>query len=427
MSDTFLDTNKLPFCKGCSHHLVTRNTDKALKSLGLKPLDVILVTDIGCHGIIDRRFSTHTVHGLHGRSVALASGISAALSNPKKKIIVFIGDGGASIGMNHLIAAAHRNFDMTVVLLNNMLYGMTGGQQSDLTPGSFTVNAVMDGFTDGFLDMTKIVKNSGAAHVSRIVAKGDFSPQIAEAISVEGFSMIEILEICPSYGLKHNEGLSITNLVENLGIPLEYHNNKNAKKARLARRENPPSLFNLLRPVEKQFEHNLKMETSILIGGSAREGVQVATNVFAKAAMSCGLHVTVKGNYPVTVGTGYSASEIVLSPDPIKFSGIRNIDYAVIASEAGMAFLKNRFDNQASVNIIADSSVTVDLSGQSPIFADFRNAVKVKEVNLVMLMVLLKTFDIFPPDAMTAAISRNKIIGNIDMDKVADLSPKSPN
>ena len=91
MSETFINDHGLPFCKGCGHSTIANNTEKALAKIGLKPLDVILVTDIGCHGIIDKSFNTHTVHGLHGRSVALGAGISASLGKQDKKVIVFLG------------------------------------------------------------------------------------------------------------------------------------------------------------------------------------------------------------------------------------------------------------------------------------------------------------------------------------------------
>ena len=135
MSD-FLTSPRFPYCQGCGHHLVARNTVRALESLSLRPLDVVLVTDIGCHGIVDRAFATHTVHGLHGRAAALGAGIAMALP-AGKKVIVYIGDGGATIGLQHLLEAARLNVDMTVVVHNNMLYGMTGGQPSGLTPPGF--------------------------------------------------------------------------------------------------------------------------------------------------------------------------------------------------------------------------------------------------------------------------------------------------
>ena len=127
MSAEFLAVERLPFCKGCGHSLVAKSLGRALETLpGLSPLDVVVVTDIGCIGIIDKEFSTHTIHGLHGRSVALASGIRYGLENPGKKIIVLLGDGGATIGLQHLLDAAHRNLDLKVIVHNNMLYGKIG-------------------------------------------------------------------------------------------------------------------------------------------------------------------------------------------------------------------------------------------------------------------------------------------------------------
>jgi TPP-dependent indolepyruvate ferredoxin oxidoreductase alpha subunit len=122
----FLATDKFPYCKGCGHHFITKNTALACEKMGLSPQDVILVTDIGCHGIADKCFATHTIHGIHGRSTALATGIRLGVENPDKKIIVFIGDGGATIGLQHLIDASRLNVDITVILHNNLLYGMTG-------------------------------------------------------------------------------------------------------------------------------------------------------------------------------------------------------------------------------------------------------------------------------------------------------------
>ncbi|MFC2114719.1 thiamine pyrophosphate-dependent enzyme, partial [Bacteroidota bacterium] len=158
----FLTEAALPFCKGCGHSQIAENTEKALQILNYNPLDVIMVTDIGCHGIIDKSFTTHTVHGLHGRSVALASGVSAGLNNPNKKVITFIGDGGATIGMQHLIDAAHNGFNMTVVIHNNMLYGMTGGQPSEFTPSGFKTPTLPEGAKDAGYDICKLIAAAGA-------------------------------------------------------------------------------------------------------------------------------------------------------------------------------------------------------------------------------------------------------------------------
>ena len=189
----FLIDGELPFCKGCGHSQVTMNSEKALAKLGYNPLDVILVTDIGCLGIIDKFFVTHTVHGLHGRSVALAGGISMANSSPEKKIIVFIGDGGATIGMQHLIGAAHYGLNMTVVVHNNMLYGMTGGQPSEFTPCGFKTPTLPEGNKNDGYDVCKLISGAGSAYTERVLGIGDYSYSLAAAFGTKGFSLVEVM------------------------------------------------------------------------------------------------------------------------------------------------------------------------------------------------------------------------------------------
>jgi len=113
---TMLASTKQPYCPGCGYHLVTAHIAKALEKLGLGPRDVVISSDIGCGGLIDASFSAHTIHGLHGRTVALAMGTALGLDGANKKIIAFQGDGGATIGMQHLLEAARWNVDMTVVV-----------------------------------------------------------------------------------------------------------------------------------------------------------------------------------------------------------------------------------------------------------------------------------------------------------------------
>jgi 2-oxoglutarate ferredoxin oxidoreductase subunit beta len=414
-SPIFLDTDNLPFCKGCSHHLIARNTQKALQKIAVDPLDVILVTDIGCHGIIDGNFHTHTVHGLHGRSVALGAGISAALSDPRKKVIVFIGDGGTTIGLNHLISAAHRNFNLKVIVHNNMLYGMTGGQSSDLTPPGFNTRNMMIGSTEHTLDLFNIIKSAGAAYVSRITAKGDFSDRLAEAFRVEGFALIEVLEICPSYGVKYNQGLTLTDIEKKFAVPLETHKNPGVKPAATLPRSNLPSLFDSLDIIPPTFTHQLTDDISIILGGSAGEGVQVAADIFAKAAISCGLNVTKKGSYPVTVGIGYSVVEIILSTQPIQFTGIRDIHRAVVTSPDGLKYFRKRLEAMNSGYVLMDDQLEIPNTKACVMQGNFRQLAGAKDSILLALLVMLFHTPIFPAEAFIRSLSQNKIGGKIDI------------
>src|SRR3990172_12817785 len=119
------DQVKFPFCKGCGHNNVLRRLNESLVALQLGVNDVALVTDIGCIGLADNLFKDiHTVHTTHGRSTAFATGIALAdsvLENGKLKTIVLIGDGGAMIGLQHLVHAAMLNVDVTVIIFNNFI------------------------------------------------------------------------------------------------------------------------------------------------------------------------------------------------------------------------------------------------------------------------------------------------------------------
>ncbi len=213
MTVPFLNTDALPYCKGCGHSLIAKNTAKALEKLNYQPLDVIVVTDIGCHGIIDKCLNTHTVHGLHGRSVALGAGISFANDDPNRKIIVFIGDGGSTIGLQHIMEAARLNLNLTVVVHNNYLYGMTGGQSSGLTPVGFSTTTSLEGNPFEGYDICALTHTAGAAYVSRIMGIGDISDKLAIALSTKGFSLVEVMEICPSYGVKLNPRRKLAEIV----------------------------------------------------------------------------------------------------------------------------------------------------------------------------------------------------------------------
>jgi 2-oxoglutarate ferredoxin oxidoreductase subunit beta len=415
MNPIFLDTDNLPFCLGCSHTLIARNTQKALQMIGVDPLDVIMVTDIGCHGIIDGSFHTHTVHGLHGRSAALGAGISAALSDPAKKVIVFMGDGGSTIGINHLIGAASRNFNMTVVVLNNMLYGMTGGQQSDLTPRGFYIRSTMAGFTGHILDLFDIIKNAGAAYVSRITARGDFSGQLAEAFQTPGFSLVEILEVCPSYGLKYNREINLKDLEKKFDISLLKHKNPGATPVNISLRSDLPSLFDALKVVPHKFDHRLEKDLCIIIGGSAGEGVQLAGDIFARAALASGLHVTRKGSYPVTVGTGYSVVEIILSTRPIRFTAIREIHWAAISSPDGLKYFRNRLETMNSGNVIIDDQLEIPDTRAPVMQGSFRTLAGAKNSILMALLVMLYRSRIFDPQAFIETLKHDPVGVKIDI------------
>ena len=107
--------------------------------MGLKESQIVMVSDIGCSGLFDTFFNTHALHGLHGSALTYAAGLK--LARPNLHVVVTMGDGGLGIGGAHLLSACRRNLDITLLVLNNFNFGMTGGQFSATTPPEATVGS----------------------------------------------------------------------------------------------------------------------------------------------------------------------------------------------------------------------------------------------------------------------------------------------
>ncbi len=390
MNTQILKTGSLPYCKGCGHDLIAKHTVNGLEKLGYLPLDVIMVTDIGCHGIIDKCLNTHTVHGLHGRSVALGAGISFGLENPGKKVVVFIGDGGSTIGLQHIMEAARLNLNMTVVVHNNMLYGMTGGQTSGLTPQGFRTTTSFEGNPFDGYDICALSHKAGASYVSRILGIGDISDKLAIALGTKGFSLVEIMEICPSYGVKLNPKRKLQEIVAASGKEVgEWINQRRTFSHQQGKKTG--NLLDKTPEVKKSFKHYLKEPKSIVLSGSAGEGVQLAATLLSKSAMRSGLSITQKGSYPVTVGVGFSTAEINLSPKEINFHGIGVPDMVVITSADGLAHNKKRIENMQEGTLFIDSSLDVPNTGAKVIQQDFRGIGARNAAIYAMLFFAMKT------------------------------------
>jgi pyruvate/2-oxoacid:ferredoxin oxidoreductase beta subunit len=131
--DSLINTSRPPvFCPGCTHERIVHALDKAISLMGLAGNQIAIVSDIGCSGLFDTFFNTHAMHGLHGRALTYATGLKMA--RPELTVVVTMGDGGLGIGGAHLLAACRRNLNLTLLVLNNFNFGMTGGQCSATTP-----------------------------------------------------------------------------------------------------------------------------------------------------------------------------------------------------------------------------------------------------------------------------------------------------
>lgn len=189
-----------PFCPGCGHGILLGLILRAIDKLELNIDDMLFVSGIGCGAWIPSpNFNADTLHTLHGRAIAAATG--AKMFNPKLRVLVISGDGDlADIGGNHLIHGARRNIDLTVICANNMVYGQTGGQVCSTTPaGAFTETTTLGNPYRPF-DLCKLVSAAGATYVARYSVTQPFLliRSIKKALQTQGFSFIEALSPCPT-------------------------------------------------------------------------------------------------------------------------------------------------------------------------------------------------------------------------------------
>lgn len=215
--EKYYRTDSLPhiWCPGCGNGIVTRAIVKAIDNIGLNQDDVCIVSGIGCSSRAAGYLDFNTIHTTHGRALAFATGIKFA--NPKLHVIVITGDGDcAAIGGNHLIHAARRNIDITTIVFNNNIYGMTGGQYSPTTPMGDKGTTAPYGNIDPNFDLCDLAIAAGATYVSRSTVYGTnmIIKQVEEGIKNRGFSFIETLTICPTYyGRKNKKGDAVEMMV----------------------------------------------------------------------------------------------------------------------------------------------------------------------------------------------------------------------
>lgn len=400
--------NKLPYCPGCGHHQIVEGTANACENLGWPPNDVILVTDIGCVGLADKYFPSHTIHGLHGRSPALASGIRFGLQDSSKHIIVYIGDGGATIGLQHLMESARLNVNMTVIVYNNMLYGMTGGQSSGLTPKGYSTTTEREGSVTGSYDLPQAVNGAGAGFASRVLFNESLEDELEAAFDNPGFSLVEVMENCLSYGHKYNPKTRPEDILEEQDRPLGRWTNKDNPEYVPEKTGRSTPLFSDLPDIKREFSNDLTDPVPVLVGGSAGEGVQTAAKIFAQAAMRAGLEVSKKGEYPVTVGSGFSAVELLMSPEKIEFTGIDSLDNVIMVSSEGLDHSCSDIESMKEGVFIADDSLDLPDNEAEVIQKPFREEAGGKGAALSALTYWLKYSGIFQLDALYKAVETSK-------------------
>lgn len=201
MDERVYDTKKRPvWCPGCGNFAVLTALRRALAELDLKPEEVVIVTGIGCHGRMSDYVRANAFHTIHGRTLPLATGIK--LANPNLTVIAHAGDGDAyAIGLGHLPHAARRNIDITLIVHDNMIFGLTTGQVTPTTPQGVKTKSTPFGNPERPLNPLLLALASGATFVARgFSGEADHLKElIKQGILHRGFAFIEVLQPCVTF------------------------------------------------------------------------------------------------------------------------------------------------------------------------------------------------------------------------------------
>ena len=206
--ETYLRMDRMPhiWCPGCGIGTTVNCFAQALSGSGADLDKVAIVSGIGCSGRVAGYLNLDSFHTTHGRAIPFATGLK--LARPELKVVVYSGDGDlTAIGGNHFIHAARRNVDMTVILINNFVYGMTGGQVAPTTPLTATASTAPYGNFEQAFNLPYLAESCGAVYVARWTAYHvrHLAKAMKEAFAKKGFSFIEVLAPCPTLYSRRNK------------------------------------------------------------------------------------------------------------------------------------------------------------------------------------------------------------------------------
>ena len=408
--DSLLNTARPPvFCPGCSHDRITHTLDKAFQNMGLSADKIAMVSDIGCSGLFDTFFNTHAMHGLHGRALTYAAGLK--LAQPDLNVVVTMGDGGQGIGGAHLLAACRRNLDLTLLVLNNFNFGMTGGQYSATTPLDAQVGSGFLNQLEHPLDICRVARAAGAPYVTRISGyRNDLADEIQRAIEFKGFSILDIWGVCPGRYTKKNRltpkaiDAALADLPPMEGVVAEnkrkeYGAHYRETAARQQQVDEPLK-------IEARFAPPRPGRQEVVLLGSAGQRIITAGEILCLAGLTAGLQTTQKNEYNITVLRGPSISELILSPDKIDYTGIEKPRVIVALDQEGVDRRRAIFDQlekESLVILVGDVKIP---SCKARIHAVDLKALGIKKPDwaLASLAVLARQEQIISMEMLTEAL-----------------------
>jgi pyruvate/2-oxoacid:ferredoxin oxidoreductase beta subunit/Pyruvate/2-oxoacid:ferredoxin oxidoreductase gamma subunit len=401
-----------PFCPGCGHGQILDALDRALAKRKADPAKIVIVSDIGCSGLSDQYFKTSAFHGLHGRSITYATGIKIA--DPDLDVVVIMGDGGTGIGGAHLINAARRNVGITVIVMNNLNFGMTGGQHSTTTPAGAITTTTPFGNLESPLDICATAGVNGAAMAYRGTSfDDDLHDRIAEAMDHPGFAILDIWELCSAYYVRTNRfsraGMEET--MESLGMPKGLIARRDVDEYAAAyRRMSEAAEGEPVRPeiIHTSFESSLDARRAIYLAGAAGGRVLSAARYAARAAIASGLWAAQRDDFPITVKAGHSIASLVIDPEPIEDVTPAPDAVVLVAAEgyAGAAISASRLGSEGLLVTLPDLPEVVH--GGTTVVLDPSTAgrrLAKADLALAATAAVVELLGLFPVEALQASVA----------------------
>ncbi|MFW5937600.1 MAG: thiamine pyrophosphate-dependent enzyme [Halanaeroarchaeum sp.] len=324
----YLREAELPhtMCPGCGGGTVLNSFAATVDRMELSRDDLLLVSGIGCSAWIPSpNFEADTLHTTHGRAIAFATGSKVA--NPDLETVVISGDGDlAGIGGNHLLHAARRNVDVTVILVNNFTYGMTGGQVAPTTPHDSTTTTSPYGNPEDAIDIAGVAKEAGAAFVARQPTSRpeQLVQTFQQALSKDGFSLVEVVSQCPTVYGRRNE---MRRAPEMLDWMEDQIADGELEVGTLVDRDREEFVASMATVEDRAIEEHERTartdpertgeDRKIRIAGAGGDGVVVAGTILGAAAAHNGRNVFKTEEYGSRARGGLANSDLVVSDDAI--------------------------------------------------------------------------------------------------------------
>jgi 2-oxoglutarate ferredoxin oxidoreductase subunit beta len=441
-----LREDRLPhiWCAGCGIGSVVNAFVAAVGDVGLDWKRVTVVSGIGCTGRVSGYMKTDSFHTTHGRAIPFAVGLG--LARPDIKIVVVSGDGDlAAIGGNHLIHAARRNADMTVLCVNNFNYGMTGGQHGPTTQLEARTKTTPQGAVEYPFNLPLLMKACGATYVARWTSLEVVRLQrsIAEALSKPGFSFVEIIAPCPTnYGGRNRFKDAESELqtfrertvfwegepLEEIGVELggrivigtfvdkprdtfrerllSYSPAWPPKRKPAAPQPAPEEL-----QAERAARRAPRGRREVRIAGAGGQGIMLAGALLGEAAsVHDGGHAVAIPSYGPESRGGASKSDIVLADEPIEYPEVREPNVLVVTFQE--AYDKYKQPRAKDCVLIAEQDLVkldpedAETAWTIPALEWARELGEPRALNMIILGFIAAVSDVVAADSVRAAIRR---------------------